>query len=93
VEHRSPINTDTLKVGDIISKWAKYSNRATLGEGTDDFEFRRHLIIEVVPHSHVETIVLFWKYNPNTGYSENPGSSKVIPMSAISGALTWRISE
>ena len=92
MQHKSPIpiNPDTLKVGDIISKWARYSSRTTLGSGTDHFEVRRHLIIEVVPHSHVETVVLLWKgVRPDI----NPGSNKVIPMSAIRGVLNWRMSE
>ena len=97
MQHKSPIpiNPDTLKVGDVISKWARYSSRTTLGSGTDHFEVRRHLIIEVVPHSHVETVVLLWKHNPADaeGYDINPGSSKVIPMSAIRGVLNWRMSE
>ena len=97
MQHKSPINPDTLKVGDVISKWARYSSRTTLGNGVDHFEVRRHLIIEV-GHSHVSTVVLLWKHNPAdaeamSNSAINPGSIYNIPTRTIRGVLNWRMSE
>jgi len=89
VEYESPIKPDTLKVGDIISKWGRYSSRTTLGSGSGHFELRRHLIIEV-SHSYVSTVVLLWKRLPHEAVV-NPGSITTIPTATIRGVLNWRI--
>ena len=91
MERESTINPDTLKVGDVISKWARYSNRVTLGEGTSHFERQRHLIIGV-SHSYISTVVLFWKPIP-MGFAVTPGSNYDIPTASIRGVLNWRMSD
>lgn len=52
------ITDETLKVGDIISQWARFSSRETLGSGTDYMELQRHIIIEVFDNG-VKTSILF----------------------------------
>ena len=91
MQFKSPIKPDTLKVGDIISKWGRYSSRTTLGSGSGHFERRRHLIIGLSDY-HVSTVGLLWKPLPGETII-NPGSNYDIPTATIRGVLNWRIAK
>lgn len=89
MERESTINPDTLKAGDIISKWERWSSRQSLGRAPSHFERRRHLIIGV-SHSYISTVVLLWRDSLGETMI-NPGSNYDIPTASIRGVLNWRI--
>ena len=90
MELESALNPDTLKVGDIISKWERWSARSTLGNSSPHFEVQRHIIIEV-GDSTVETHLIFAspKCFSNRGY--NPGCNFIIDRSQFNRGSKWTI--
>ncbi len=56
---RGRITDESLKVGDIISQWARLTSRQSLGAPTDYMELQRHIVIEVFDNG-VKTSVLYY---------------------------------
>jgi hypothetical protein len=92
MELESALNPDTLKAGDIISKWERWSSRSTLGNSSPHFEAQRHIIIEVT-ESAVYTVLIFSssKCYSNRGY--NPGCKYTIERWYFKGGAKWTIAE
>jgi len=83
----SAINTDTLKVGDIISQWARLTPRETLGTGCGFVEFSRHIIIEKFDNG-VKTSVLYL-VGTIKGSNSGPGEQAFLTFSSLKAGY-WR---
>lgn len=89
---------DTLKVGDIISRWANNWSgiaRKSLGTQLDGFpdgghELQRLLIVEIEDNT-IKTSVLYSRDEPLTspGFRVSPGSSYSLTKSQIRGYWIW----
>jgi len=84
----SKINTDTLKVGDIISQWARLTSRETLGAGTDYMELQRHIIIERFDNG-VKTSILYFGGQGDGLDPDKPGQQAFFSYSTLKGGY-WR---
>lgn len=84
---KSKINTDSLKVGDIISQWARLTSRETLGSGTDYMELQRHIIIQRFDNG-VKTSILYFG-GQSDGYPDKPGQQAFFSYSTLKGGY-WR---
>jgi len=91
MEKEPRINTDTLKVGDIISKWTFYSssNQRQMFE-PNIFELQRHIIVGFSDKA-VLTVVIFAKECFGNPRDLKPGSSLSINKAAINVGLQWRM--
>jgi len=87
MELESALNTDTLKVGDIISQWARLTPRETLGTGHGFVEFSRHIIIEKL-NNGVKTSVLYLRWR-RKGTTEGPGEQAFLSFSSLKAGY-WR---
>ena len=90
-EKEPRINTDTLKVGDIISKWTFYSssNQRQMFEQSI-FELQRHIIVGFSDKA-VLTVVIFMKECFGNPRNQRPGSSSFISKAAINAGPQWRM--
>jgi len=87
MELESTFNPDTLKVGDIISKWSRLTPRETLGTGCGFVEFSRHIIIEKF-NNGVKTSVLYLANNTK-GSNSGPGEQAFLSFSSLKAGY-WR---
>jgi len=84
---KSKINAHTLKVGDIISQWARLTSRETLGAGTDYMELQRHIIIQRLDNG-VKTSILF-SGGHRDGKPDKPGQLAFFSYSTLEAGY-WR---